>query len=58
MTSDEAYKFAKKQILRALYDMIDAHESRGLHTIDINWMRDYVDDIAVHFPEQVPEEVN
>ena len=42
-------------MLRALYDMIDAHESRGLHTIDINWMRDYVDDIAVHFPEQVPE---
>ena len=35
--------------------MIEAHESRGLKTIDIDWMRDYIDDIAVMFPEQAPE---
>ena len=55
MTSDESYKFAKKQILRAFYDMIEAHEVRGLKSIDISWMRDYIDDIAVCFPEQAPE---
>jgi hypothetical protein len=58
MTSDESYSFAKKQVLRAFYDCIDAHEKRGLKTIDINWLRDYIDDIAVYFPEQAPEVSN
>ena len=57
MTSDDPYKIAKRVILNALYNMILAHESRGLDTIDIGWMRDYIDDMAVGFPEQTPEEV-
>ena len=53
--TDDPYKTAKRIILTALYNMILAHESRGLDTIDINWMRDYIDDMAVGFPDQAPE---
>ena len=52
--TDDPYKIAKRVILSALYNMILAHESRGLTTIDIDWMRDYIDDMAVGFPEQTP----
>jgi len=54
LTSDKIWKATKKALIRALYDMIDAHEKHGQTCIDINWLRDYVDDIAIHYPETEP----
>ena len=47
----------KRALIRALYDMIDAHEVRGEKYINIEWFRDYVDDIAVHYPETEPQDI-
>ena len=54
MTSDNQWKVNKQALLRALYDMIEAYEVRGESYIPVAWMRDYVDDIAVYYPETEP----
>lgn len=55
MTSDNEWKATKRAVIRALYDMIDAHEAQGESWINVNWMRDIIDDIAVHYPETEPK---
>ena len=57
MTLDNNWLMTKRALIRALYDMIDAHEVRGEKYINIEWFRDYVDDIAVHYPETEPQDI-
>jgi hypothetical protein len=55
LLTENTWKAQKRAVIRALYDCIDAHEVRGESWINVNWLRDYVDDIAVHYPENEPE---
>ena len=47
---DEVWKLVTKSITRVIYDCISIHEARGLNEIDIGWLRDYTDAIAINFP--------
>jgi len=39
-----------KAITRTLYDAIASHEAHGEQVIEVGWLRDYADMIAVSFP--------
>ena len=49
-TEDEVWKLVTKAITRTLYDAIASHEAHGEKSIEIDWLRDYTDMIAVSFP--------
>ena len=53
-TEDEVWNFVTKAIVRVLYDAIATHEAHGEHTIEVGWLRDYTDNIAVTFPRIDP----
>jgi hypothetical protein len=55
-TEDQVWKFVTKAITRTLYDAIATHEAHGQHTIEVDWLRDYTDNIAVTFPRISPDE--
>jgi hypothetical protein len=39
-----------------LYDAIATHEAHGEHSIEVGWLRDYTDNIAITFPRINPDE--
>ena len=47
---DEVWKLVTKAITRTLYDAIASHEAHGEQVIEVGWLRDYADMIAVSFP--------
>ena len=47
---DEVWKLVTKAITRTLYDAIATHEAHGEQVIEVGWLRDYADMIAVSFP--------
>ena len=49
-TEDEVWKVVTKAITRTLYDAIASHEAHGEQVIEVGWLRDYADMIAVSFP--------
>jgi hypothetical protein len=55
-TEDQVWQFVTKAITRVLYDAIATHEAHGEHTIEVDWLRDYTDNIAVTFPRINPDE--
>ena len=55
-TEDEVWNFVTKAIVRVLYDAIATHEAHGEHSIEVGWLRDYTDNIAVTFPRIDPNE--
>jgi hypothetical protein len=55
-TEDQVWKFVTQAITRVLYDAIATHESHGEHSIEVGWLRDYTDNIAVTFPRISPDE--
>jgi hypothetical protein len=54
-TEDEVWNFVTKAIVRVLYDAIATHEAHGEHAIEVGWLRDYTDNIAVTFPRINPD---
>ena len=55
-TEDQVWKFEAQAITRTLYDAIATHEAHGEHSIEVGWLRDYTDNIAVTFPRINPDE--
>ena len=55
-TEDQVWQFVTKAITRTLYDAIATHEAHGEHTIEVDWLRDYTDNIAITFPRIDPNE--
>ena len=55
-TEDQVWQFVTKAITRTLYDAIATHEAHGENTIEVGWLRDYTDNIAVTFPRIDPNE--
>lgn len=55
-TEDQVWDFVTKAIVRVLYDAIATHEAHGEHSIEVGWLRDYTDNIAVTFPRIDPNE--
>ena len=55
-TEDQVWQFVTKAITRVLYDAIATHEAHGEHTIEVDWLRDYTDNIAITFPRIDPNE--
>ena len=55
-TEDQVWQFVTKAITRTLYDAIATHEAHGEHTIEVDWLRDYTDNIAITFPRIDPDE--
>jgi len=55
-TEDQVWDFVTKAIVRVLYDAIATHEAHGEHSIEVGWLRDYTDNIAVTFPRIDPDE--
>ena len=53
-TEDQVWKFVTQAITRVLYDAIATHESHGEHSIEVGWLRDYTDNIAITFPRIDP----
>ena len=53
-TEDEVWNFVTKAIVRVLYEAIATHEAHGEHSIEVGWLRDYTDNIAVTFPRIDP----
>ena len=53
-TEDQVWKFVTQAITRVLYDAIATHEAHGEHSIEVGWLRDYTDNIAVTFPRIDP----
>ena len=49
-TEDEVWKLVTKAITRTLYNAIASHEAHGEQVIEVGWLRDYADMIAVSFP--------
>jgi hypothetical protein len=49
-TEDEVWKLVTKAITRTLYDCIATHEVHKQDVIEVEWLRDYADMIAVSFP--------
>ena len=47
---NEVWKLVTKAITRTLYDAISTHEAHGQNVIEIEWLRDYTDMIAMTFP--------
>ena len=54
-TEDEVWEFVTKAITRTLYDAIATHEAHGENSIEVGWLRDYTDNIAVTFPRLDPD---
>jgi hypothetical protein len=50
------WDFVTKAIVRVLYDAIATHEAFGESSIEVGWLRDYTDNIAVTFPRINPDE--
>lgn len=46
----EVWKLITKAITRTLYDAIATHEAHKQDVIEVEWLRDYADMIAVSFP--------
>jgi len=55
-TEDQVWQFVTKGITRTLYDAIATHEAHGENTIEVGWLRDYTDNIAITFPRIDPDE--
>ena len=55
-TEDQVWEFVTKAITRTLYDAIATHEAHGENTIEVGWLRDYTDNIAITFPRIDPDE--
>jgi len=55
-TEDQVWDFVTKAIVRVLYDAIATHEAFGESSIEVGWLRDYTDNIAVTFPRINPDE--
>ena len=55
-TEDQVWQFVTKAITRTLYDAIATHEAHGENTIEVGWLRDYTDNIAITFPRIDPNE--
>jgi hypothetical protein len=55
-TEDQVWQFVTKAITRTLYDAIATHEAHGEHSIEVGWLRDYTDNIAITFPRIDPDE--
>jgi hypothetical protein len=55
-TEDQVWQFVTKAITRTLYDAIATHEAHGEHTIEVDWLRDYTDNIAITFPRINPDQ--
>ena len=55
-TEDQVWQFVTKAITRTLYDAIATHEAHGEHTIEVDWLRDYTDNIAITFPRIDPNQ--
>jgi len=55
-TEDQVWDFVTKAIVRVLYDAIATHEAHGEHSIEVGWLRDYTDNIAVTFPRINPDD--
>jgi len=49
-TEDEVWSLVTKAITRTLYDCIATHEAHQQEVIEVEWLRDYADMIAVTFP--------
>jgi hypothetical protein len=49
-TEDEVWTHVTRAITRMMYDCIATHEAHGKTVIEVEWLRDYTDDIAVNFP--------
>jgi|TARA_R110002051_G_C8722507_1_gene496887 hypothetical protein len=49
-TEDEVWNLITKAITRIMYDAIATHEAHGQNVIEVGWLRDYTDMIAVSFP--------
>lgn len=49
-TEDQVWKLVTKAISRTLYDVIATHEAHGENVIEVEWLRDYTDMIAITFP--------
>ena len=47
---DEVWNLITKAITRIMYDAIATHEAHGQSVIEVGWLRDYTDMIAVSFP--------
>ena len=47
---DEVWHIVTRAITRTLYDAIATHEAHKQDVIEIEWLRDYTDMIAVSFP--------
>jgi hypothetical protein len=54
-TEDQVWKFVTQAITRTLYDAIATHEAHGEHSIEVDWLRDYTDNIAITFPRINPD---
>ena len=53
-TEDQVWKLVTQAITRTLYDCIASHEAHGQNMIEVDWLRDYADMIAVTFPRIEP----
>jgi len=50
ISEDNVWEFTTKSILRCFYDVIATYEAHNEDMIPIDWLRDYVDNIAITFP--------
>ena len=50
ITENNVWEFTTKSILRCFYDVIATYEAHHEDHIPIDWLRDYVDNIAITFP--------
>ena len=53
-TEDQVWELVTKAITRTLYDCIASHEAHGQVMIEVDWLRDYADMIAITFPRIEP----
>lgn len=49
-TEDQVWNLVTKAITRTLYDVIATHEAHEADAIEVEWLRDYADMMAVAFP--------
>ncbi len=50
INESNVWEFTTKSILRCFYDVIATYEAHNESLIPVDWLRDYVDNIAITFP--------
>jgi len=55
-TYEQMYKIVVESITRTLYDIIESAEKHNLNEIDVAWLRNYTDNLAIIFPHIIPKD--